>query len=25
MTRAMLLYNAVKAAGRQEGVAVDLP
>jgi methylenetetrahydrofolate dehydrogenase (NADP+)/methenyltetrahydrofolate cyclohydrolase len=25
MTRAMLLYNTVKAAGRQEGVAVDLP
>ena len=25
MTRAMLLYNAVKAAGRQEGVDVDLP
>jgi methylenetetrahydrofolate dehydrogenase (NADP+)/methenyltetrahydrofolate cyclohydrolase len=25
MTRAMLLYNAVKAAGRQEGVSVDLP
>jgi methylenetetrahydrofolate dehydrogenase (NADP+)/methenyltetrahydrofolate cyclohydrolase len=25
MTRAMLLYNTVKAAGRQEGVDVDLP
>ncbi|WP_135824407.1 bifunctional methylenetetrahydrofolate dehydrogenase/methenyltetrahydrofolate cyclohydrolase [Halorussus ruber] len=25
MTRAMLLYNAVKAASRQEGVEVDLP
>jgi methylenetetrahydrofolate dehydrogenase (NADP+)/methenyltetrahydrofolate cyclohydrolase len=25
MTRAMLLYNTVKAAGQQEGVAVDLP
>jgi methylenetetrahydrofolate dehydrogenase (NADP+)/methenyltetrahydrofolate cyclohydrolase len=25
MTRAMLLYNAVKAAGRQKGVSVDLP
>ncbi|USZ67885.1 bifunctional methylenetetrahydrofolate dehydrogenase/methenyltetrahydrofolate cyclohydrolase [Halorussus salilacus] len=25
MTRAMLLYNTVKAAGEQEGIAVDLP
>jgi methylenetetrahydrofolate dehydrogenase (NADP+)/methenyltetrahydrofolate cyclohydrolase len=25
MTRAMLLYNTVKAAGRQSGVDVDLP
>ena len=25
MTRAMLLYNAVRAASEQEGVAVDLP
>ncbi|MFC4553319.1 MULTISPECIES: bifunctional methylenetetrahydrofolate dehydrogenase/methenyltetrahydrofolate cyclohydrolase [Halorussus] len=25
MTRAMLLYNTVKAAGEQEGVEVDLP
>ena len=25
MTRAMLLYNAVKAAGQQEGVDVELP
>jgi methylenetetrahydrofolate dehydrogenase (NADP+)/methenyltetrahydrofolate cyclohydrolase len=25
MTRAMLLYNAVKAAGRQDGIDVDLP
>ena len=25
MTRAMLLYNTVKAAGQQEGVEVDLP
>ncbi|WP_327052323.1 bifunctional methylenetetrahydrofolate dehydrogenase/methenyltetrahydrofolate cyclohydrolase [Halomicrococcus gelatinilyticus] len=25
MTRAMLLYNTVKAAGQQEGVDVDLP
>jgi methylenetetrahydrofolate dehydrogenase (NADP+)/methenyltetrahydrofolate cyclohydrolase len=25
MTRAMLLYNAVKAAGRQEAIDVDLP
>jgi methylenetetrahydrofolate dehydrogenase (NADP+)/methenyltetrahydrofolate cyclohydrolase len=25
MTRAMLLYNTVKAAGRQHDVDVDLP
>ncbi|PSP41132.1 bifunctional 5,10-methylene-tetrahydrofolate dehydrogenase/5,10-methylene-tetrahydrofolate cyclohydrolase [Halobacteriales archaeon QH_6_64_20] len=25
MTRAMLLYNTVKAAGEQEGVTIDLP